>query len=186
MNIFGTGPQPFQNYPFIKNRRYGWNLWWRGGNQFICRGFNTLRPGGDPKGGVFFNYLPDTTERVYHPRAVLPFFTWRAGRFGGYMGYKAYGFDSAAYLDFPGVNSFDVYTGSVALSGFTLRFSRNVPAPTELPLITTGGGVALKPGDYIQTNGETFQVVNVVSETTVTIDRAPWWRRLWDWLRGRS
>lgn len=129
MNVFGTGPVPFQNHPFIKDRARGWALYWRGGNLFSCSGWNTLRKGGDPKGGVWFNYIPDRTVREFHPKATLPFFTARWGRFGIYLGYKAYGFDSAAYLDFPGVNSFDVYDGSVALTGFTARVTTKLPLP---------------------------------------------------------
>jgi len=129
MIVFGDGPQPFQNHPFIKDRERGFNLWWRGGNLFSCSGWNTVRPGGDPNGGVWFNRIPDRTVRQYVRTKRLPFFTARWGRFGIYLGYKAYGFDSPAYRDFPGVQTYDVYDGSVALTGFTARITTKLPIP---------------------------------------------------------
>lgn len=186
MNIFGDGPQPFQNYPFLKDRARGWALWWRGGDRFICRGFNKLRPGGNPDGGKFFNYLPDETEREHFKRKVLPFFTCRWGRFGFYIGYKAYGFDSPAYLDFPGVHTWDVAEDSVALSGFTWRFSTKVPAPTELPTITVSDTAPFKAGDYIATSAGAFKVLEVKNGTVMTVDPMPWWARGWALIRGKK
>lgn len=123
MRIFGSGPQPFQNFPFIKDRVKGWNLWWRGGDVASPSGWNALRQGGKPGGGKWFNYLPNHVARRYFPLPVLPFFTARWGRFGFYIGWKAFGVDSAAYKDFPGINAAEVFDGSVALTGFTARFT---------------------------------------------------------------
>jgi hypothetical protein len=129
MKVFGTGPTPFQNFPFIKDRARGWELWRRGGDIFSPSGWNTLRPGGDPKGGKWFNYLPDHVRREWHAVADLPFFTCRWGRFGFYCGYKAFGADSAAYLDFPTVRPEDIFYGSVALTGFTARITTKLEIP---------------------------------------------------------
>lgn len=52
--------------------------------------------------------------------------TLHEGRLGFYAGFKAFGADSDAYKDFPGVNPAEIHAGSVALSGFTLRFTNNL------------------------------------------------------------
>lgn len=93
MKVFGTGPQPFQHFPFLKDRARGCSLWWRGGDVFSPSGWNTR------------------------------------GRFGFYIGWKAFGADSDAYKDFPGINADEIYSGSVALTGFTARFTTKLAIP---------------------------------------------------------
>lgn len=59
-------------------------------------------------------------------RMPRPFLSFRRGRFGFYVGWKAFGVDNEDLKKFPSVNPAEVYVGSVALQGFTLRFSANV------------------------------------------------------------
>lgn len=56
-----------------------------------------------------------------------PFLSARRGRFGFYVGWKVYGVDTENQARMPGIKPEDVYPGSVALQGFTLRFSGSVP-----------------------------------------------------------
>lgn len=55
-----------------------------------------------------------------------PFASFRRGSFGFYLGWKAFGVDNEDLKRFPAINPSEVYPGSVALQGLTIRFSRNV------------------------------------------------------------
>ena len=123
MNVHGSGPTPFQHYPYLKGTRVGAALWWRGGDIVspdLANG--TRRPGreADPRNN-YFNTIPAAVRHAKIEKECLPFLTIRIGRFGVYAGWKAYGFDSDAYKDWPGINPAEVHEGSVALTGFTLR-----------------------------------------------------------------
>lgn len=82
----------------------------------------------------FFNAIPTRTRRLYFAWPILPFFAYRKGRFGFYVGFKVFGVDSDKYKDFPGVHPSEVYPesspgaddGSQALGGFTWRFTTNL------------------------------------------------------------
>lgn len=71
--------------------------------------------------------LPVHVKRWYCRWPVLPFFSYRRGRFGFYIGWKCFGVDNVALKGFPSINQAEVYDGSVALQGFTWRFSLNLP-----------------------------------------------------------
>jgi hypothetical protein len=78
----------------------------------------TLRPG-----QTVINWFNAVPKRIF--RDVVgyrPFISIGIGCWGVYMGWKVYGVDSTAYLDYPGVSKDDVYDGSQAMVG-TLRFT---------------------------------------------------------------
>lgn len=82
-----------------------------------------MRAGRETEAPNWFNCIPArVTRKVVGWR---PFVALRLGRFGVYAGWKVYGVDSAAYLDYPGVKVTDVFDGSRALVG-TLRFTRRL------------------------------------------------------------
>lgn len=60
------------------------------------------------------------------PWAILPFFSFKLGRFGMYVGFKTYGFDSDAYKLWPATIERglvgEVYDGSQAMQ-LSIRFS---------------------------------------------------------------
>ena len=129
MRIFGysNDPKPWTN-PFPERDTEdgipgadGFIFALRGGDMMSPSGWE-LRPeataGAKPG---FFNAIPKHVRRLYFWLPVLPFFSYRKGTFGFYIGWKAFGVDSAAYKDFPGVNPAEVHAGSIALSGFTAR-----------------------------------------------------------------
>ena len=88
--------------------------------------------------GVFFTvrsgdyYSPDSWDIMKvssYDRGVVknrPFLSARKGRFGFYIGWKVYGVDTDNQRAMPGIFPEDVYSGSVAIQGCTIRFSRNV------------------------------------------------------------
>ena len=77
-----------------------------------------LRPGRTEVN--WFNAIPiRITRKVVGWR---PFLSIGICSWGVYMGWKVYGVDSAAYLDYPGIRPADVFTGSRAMVG-TLRFT---------------------------------------------------------------
>lgn len=81
------------------------------GVQFQWRGGDVCHPIG---GGDWFK--PPYFARVwrwYCSWPVLPYFAWRIGNRGGYIGFKCYGADSEAYKNW--MNPADVYPGSMAL-----------------------------------------------------------------------
>ena len=98
----------------------------RGGHMVSPSGWQ-LRPeataGSKP---TFFNSIPSHVRRLYFFWPVLPFLAFRRGRFGGYIGFKCFGFSDKAYKDFPGVNPEEIQEDNLALSGFTFRLSRNM------------------------------------------------------------
>ena len=68
----------------------------------------------------WFNAIPKRiTRKVVGWR---PFVSIGIFGFGVYAGWKVYGVDSTAYLDYPGITQADVYDGSRAMVG-TLRFT---------------------------------------------------------------
>lgn len=123
MKVFGTGPTPPQNHTW--RTRNGVSLYFRGGDVLrpdIANG--TPRPGAETQVRNWFNTIPTSVWRWHCKLPVLPFVTVKVGMFGVYAGFKAFGVDSAAYLDYPGLSAADVYDGSVALTP-SLRFSRS-------------------------------------------------------------
>ena len=70
----------------------------------------------DPLNGNWFKPpFPTRVWRWFCKRPVLPFLSWRFSTKGGYVGFKAYGFDSPEYKLWPGDYEADVYPGSQAL-----------------------------------------------------------------------
>ena len=55
-----------------------------------------------------------------------PFVSFRKGRFGFYVGWKVFGADNEDLKKFPSVNPAEVYQGSIAMQGLTIRFSTSV------------------------------------------------------------
>ena len=77
-------------------------------------------------------YSPDSwahTTRVYRsfvrwiPR---PFLAWRRGKLGFYVGWKVWGCDTEKQIGALGIAEREVYPGSVAMQGCTMRFSTSV------------------------------------------------------------
>lgn len=77
-----------------------------------------LRPGKTEVN--WFNAIPLRVSR--YTVGWRPFFSIGIGSFGVYAGWKPYGVDSPAYLDYPGITEADVYDGSLAMVP-TLRFT---------------------------------------------------------------
>ena len=76
-------------------------------------------------------YSPDSWSkptRCYRTFASIPrpFLSFKWGRFGFYFGWKVWGCDTEKQLVQIGINPIEVYQGSVAMQGFTLRFSTSV------------------------------------------------------------
>ncbi len=76
---------------------------------------------------------PDSWQKPVHVRRAWlliprPFFSYRKGRFGLYVGWKVFGVDGKHLLEFPSVNPTEVYEGSIAMQGFTIRFTNNLGA----------------------------------------------------------
>lgn len=103
-----TAPYPQRN----GDGRDGWFFALRGGDFFGVSGGWT-----DPK-HVYRDYFDI-------PR---PFLSWRRGRFGFYIGWKAWGpSDKKAFATFPGVNpATEVWPGSLCLQGFTWRVTTHL------------------------------------------------------------
>ena len=57
-----------------------------------------------------------------------PFVSARCGRYGAYIGWKVYGVDTDNQRAMPGIFPSDVYPGSVAIQGCTIRFTRGLSA----------------------------------------------------------
>ena len=84
--------------------------------------------------GVKFRLLrgdlcsPDSWQKPAHVRRAWlmiprPFFSARIGRFGMYVGWKVFGADNEDLKKFPSVNPREVYQGSIAMQGCTIRFT---------------------------------------------------------------
>jgi hypothetical protein len=85
--------------------------------------------------GVFFTlrkgdlYSPDSWSnptrcyRTFVRWIPRPFLSFRRGSFGFYIGWKCWGCDTEKQLVQVGINPTEVYAGSVAMQGFTLRFT---------------------------------------------------------------
>ena len=77
-------------------------------------------------------YSPDSwdvTKVTKYRRGKVryrPFASIRFGRFGAYLGNKLYGVDTENQRAMPGINPEDVYSGSIALQGCTIRFTRGL------------------------------------------------------------
>ena len=73
--------------------------------------------GGDVCDPVFGNWFsppwPKYVIRFFCKYPVLPWISWRIGKWVGYVGFKAYGADPKAYLNW--MPAEDVYLGSDAL-----------------------------------------------------------------------
>lgn len=73
---------------------------------------------------------PDSWSKPVHVRRawvwLRPFISVRYGRFGAYLGWKVFGADGLHLLDFPSINQSEVYAGSVAMQGFTVRFTQGL------------------------------------------------------------
>lgn len=54
------------------------------------------------------------------------FLAARYGRFGFYLGWKVWGCDTEKQLVQVGINPKEVYPGSVAMQGWTIRFTSNI------------------------------------------------------------
>lgn len=63
------------------------------------------------------------TRGLVHNRLFVSF---RWNRFGFYIGWKVYGVDTDNQAMMPGIDDSDVFVGSVAIQGFTIRFSTSV------------------------------------------------------------
>lgn len=101
----------------------GWKARLLGGDMMSPWGWQ-LRPEATANTAPnFFNAIPERTRRLFLSFPCLPFFSVRIGRFGFYIGWKVFGVDSPAYKDYPGVNPSEVYDGSQAFSGLTMRFT---------------------------------------------------------------
>ncbi len=71
---------------------------------------------------------PDSWHSPVHVRRAWitmprPFFSARIGRFGMYVGWKVFGADNEDLKKFPSVNPAEVYAGSMAMQGCTIRFT---------------------------------------------------------------
>jgi len=66
---------------------------------------------------------PTHVRRDYFRIPWRPFFSFRRGRFGFYVGWKVFGADVPDLKKFPSVNPSEVYDGSYAMQGFTWRFT---------------------------------------------------------------
>lgn len=69
---------------------------------------------------------PTHVRRFWAPIPWRPFFSYRKGRFGFYVGWKAFGVDGEHLKAFPSINPAEVYDGSYALQGFTIRFTNKL------------------------------------------------------------
>lgn len=90
------------------------------------------------RNGIFFAirsgdfYSPDSWDikkvRDFRRGTVRyrPFFSARLGMFGAYIGWKVYGVDTDNQRAMPGIFPSDVYPGSVAIQGCTIRFSGSI------------------------------------------------------------
>jgi hypothetical protein len=120
VRVFGYATDEHWTAPYPEADGFKFRL--LGGDMMSPWGWK-LRPeatGGEPN---FFNAIPERTRRLYFRIPCLPFLSVRRGRFGFYAGYKVFGVDSDAYKDYPGVHPSEVYEGSQAVSGFTMRFT---------------------------------------------------------------
>jgi hypothetical protein len=76
-------------------------------------------------------FSPDSWQKPVHVRRAWltiprPYFSFRHGRFGFYIGWKVFGVDNEDLKKFPSVNPAEVYVGSIAMQGFTWRFTRGL------------------------------------------------------------
>ena len=57
-----------------------------------------------------------------------PFLSFRKGHFGFYIGWKVFGVDNEDLKKFSSINPSEVYVGSLAMQGFTWRFTTKLGA----------------------------------------------------------
>ena len=119
MKVFGLSndPQPWTN-PFPAEDT---NDGIPGVDGFIwaLRGGDVLSPDSWSK--------PTRVQRRYFWLPVRWFFAFRKGRYGGYIGNgKVFGADGEQLKAFPSVNPAEVYPGSIAMQGFTWRFTNKL------------------------------------------------------------
>jgi hypothetical protein len=79
-----------------------------------------MRPGREGEAPNWFNCIPKIVVR--ETVGYRPFFSLGIGWWGVYAGWKTFGVDSEAYVDYPRVLPRDVYPGSRAMC-FTVRFT---------------------------------------------------------------
>ena len=69
-------------------------------------------------------FEPPYFKRVFHKwisLPILPFISWRLGKWSGYAGFKIYGVDNLAYKNY--MNPSEVYIGSQAMHLSTRPFA---------------------------------------------------------------
>lgn len=73
-------------------------------------------------------FHPPWPERIIRRTlSFMPFIAWKIGPKGGYLGFKLYGVDSEAYLNWPGYTNAEVFPGSQACH-FSFRPFASIPA----------------------------------------------------------
>ena len=111
MEVLSKGePLPLQHFSFLE----------RNGVHFSLRGGDWIYPW---KGNWFDPPYFKHVVHFYCPIRVLPWLTVRLGRFGFYIGWKAFGVDSEHYLKW--MPREWVYQGSVAMHP-SMRASRSL------------------------------------------------------------
>ena len=80
------------------------------------------------KGDLF---SPDSWQNPVHVRRdwltfPRPYFSARIGRFGMYVGWKVFGVDNDWMKGCRSANPSEVYKGSIAMQGCTIRFTRGL------------------------------------------------------------
>lgn len=133
MQVFGFMTDSAITAPFPAAPRGGVKFRLLGGTIYDPRGPYALRfnkldgtpvpPTAKPD---WFNSIPAAAWSAFVRWPVLPFLSWGIGRWGGYVGFKAYGFDAPEYRDYPGVQPEDVRSGALALC-FSIRLTLNRP-----------------------------------------------------------
>lgn len=133
MRVFGfmsdnapTAPFPSAPRAGVKFRLLGGDVYspigpWR--MRKVKLGGALIAPGTKPD---WFNAVPKDARRGSMRLPVLPFFSFGLWRWGGYIGWKLYGFDAPEYQDFPRVVPGDVQPGAQALC-FSMRLTLNRP-----------------------------------------------------------
>ncbi len=107
---FTNSPSPPQNYPYPKST-FGIILGLRGGD--------VIQPLGE---GNWFEapYFKDVLH-FYLPIPLIPWFSIRIGKFGFYIGAKAFGVDNEPYKNW--LPPEEVYDGSIATMLCSFRFT---------------------------------------------------------------
>lgn len=123
MNVHGHATDPRETWTAPYPVADGFKFRLLGGDMMSPWGWKLREEATAGSKPNFFNAIPERTRRLYFRIPCLPFVSFRIGRFGAYFGFKVFGVDSDAYKDYPGVHPSEVYVGSQAVSGFTMRFT---------------------------------------------------------------